>query len=86
MTDIIGNRTIPQLLKEMATLYPKKTFVVFEDQQEQTSSLTYEEFLDKVRRLARALQQYGIQKGNKVLLHLPNGIDFMISWSLPSER
>lgn len=80
MTDIIGNRTIPQLLKEMATLYPKKTFVVFEDQQEQTSSLTYEEFLDKVRRLARALQQYGIQKGDKVLLHLPNGIDFMISW------
>lgn len=80
MTDIIGNRTIPQLLKEMATLYPKKTFVVFEDQQEKTSSLTYEEFLDKVRRLARALQQYGIQKGNKVLLHLPNGIDFMISW------
>jgi crotonobetaine/carnitine-CoA ligase len=80
MTDIIGNRSIPQLLKEMATLYPKKTFVVFEDQQEQTSSLTYEEFLDKVRRLARALQQYGIQKGDKVLLHLPNGIDFMISW------
>ena len=80
MTDIIGNRTIPQLLNEMASLYPKKTFLIFEDKNEKRVSLTYEECMDQVRRVGRALQTCGIQKGDKVLLHLPNGIDFMISW------
>ncbi|MDQ0163356.1 class I adenylate-forming enzyme family protein [Bacillus alveayuensis] len=80
MRDIIGNKTIPKRLEEMTHIYPNKTFVVFEDQNEATVSLTYEEFTDQVRRLAQALQNYGIQKGDKVLLHLPNSMDFMISW------
>ncbi|WP_423802542.1 AMP-binding protein [Neobacillus sp. SAB-20_R2A] len=80
MTDIIGNRTIPKLLEEMTALFPKKTFIVFEDKDEQTLSHTYEEFSSRVRRLASALHAYGIRKGDKVLLHLPNNMDFMISW------
>jgi carnitine-CoA ligase len=80
MTDIIGNRTIPLLLQEMTSLHPQKTFVVFEDKEEVSYSLTYEEFTDKVCRLANAFQTRGIKKGDKILLHLPNSMDFMISW------
>ncbi|MBM7648701.1 crotonobetaine/carnitine-CoA ligase [Bacillus ectoiniformans] len=80
MTDIVGNRTIPGVLNEMVSLHSDKPFVLFEDQYEQRHSLTYGEFHDKVLRLGQVFHQAGIQKGDKILLHLPNGMDFMISW------
>lgn len=42
--------------------------------------LTYAEVLDRVRRLTSALAQIGVQRGDRVLLRLPNSPEFIIAW------
>ena len=59
---------------------PKKDFVLFEDKNGLSESVSYESFEQKVRQLGAVLISHGIQKGDKVFLHLPNGTDFMVSW------
>jgi crotonobetaine/carnitine-CoA ligase len=78
--DIIGNRTLRDLMAEHVTHHPDKTFLVFEDNKELRFTLTYREFADKVYRLATALLEFGVNKEDKVTLHLPNCLEFMISW------
>ncbi|SFJ66686.1 AMP-binding protein [Thermoflavimicrobium dichotomicum] len=78
--DVIGNRTLRDLLTEKVTIHPDKTFLVFEDNKEQRFTLTYREFSEKVNRLAAALLEFGVKKEDKVTLHLPNCLEFMISW------
>lgn len=78
--DIIGNRTLRDLLTEKSSRHPDKIFLVFEDNKEQLFTLTYREFSDKVNRLAAALLEFGVKKGDRVTLHLPNCPEFMISW------
>ncbi|WP_027415897.1 AMP-binding protein [Aneurinibacillus terranovensis] len=78
--DIIGNRTLRDLLAEKVSLHPKKTFLIYENKEEQTFTLTYEEFAEKVKCLGRLFIDYGVKKGDNVTLHLPNCMEFMIAW------
>ena len=78
--DVIGNRTLKQLLNEKVTMYPNKTFLIFEDNEEQMHSLTYKEFSEKVNRLSHVFLSLNVKKGDNVTLHLPNNIDFLIAW------
>ncbi|MCF8568436.1 AMP-binding protein [Alicyclobacillus tolerans] len=78
--DIIGNRTLPLLLDEKASLYPDKVFLWFEDKDGNTTSLTYAQFVRKVNQLGNAMLRLGVQNGDKVTLHLTNSVEFMLSW------
>ncbi|GGD49757.1 AMP-binding protein [Paenibacillus nasutitermitis] len=78
--DIIGKRTLPGLLKEKTTLHPDKPFILFEDNNEQIFTLNYKQFSEKVNRLSMVFLQHGVEKGDHVTLHLPNGLEFMMSW------
>ncbi|ANU24783.1 ATP-dependent acyl-CoA ligase [Planococcus donghaensis] len=51
-----------------------------EDKDGDVEKLTYQEFHEQVGKLAQILNKRGIKKGDKVLLHLPNGSAFMKSW------
>lgn len=73
-------QSVPALLTEKAAENPDKEFVLVEDRHGEIETMTYREFKENVQKLANVLSGYGIQKGDKVLLHLPNGMAFMLSW------
>jgi crotonobetaine/carnitine-CoA ligase len=78
--DIVGNRTLRELLLEKAAAYRDKTFLLFEDQEQRKFELTYGEFAEQVNRLSHVFIQLGVTKGEHVTLHLPNCLEFMTSW------
>ncbi|WP_458411776.1 AMP-binding protein [Schinkia sp. CFF1] len=78
--DIVGNRTLRDLLIEKTGMHQDKTFLLFEDQAQQRFELTYHEFLEQVNRLSNVFIELGVTKGQHVTLHLPNCIEFMVAW------
>ncbi|MEH7336070.1 AMP-binding protein [Neobacillus drentensis] len=78
--DIVGNRTLRELLKEKVEMNRDKTFLLFEDQEQKKFGLTYSEFAEQVNRLSNVFLQFGVVKGQHVTLHLPNCLEFMTSW------
>lgn len=73
-------QSVLELLKEKCNENPTKEFLKVENRMGEIETLTYRQFEGKVLRLTNLLQVKGIKKGDKVLLHLPNGSGFMISW------
>jgi carnitine-CoA ligase len=78
--DIVGQRTLRDLLTEKAVMHHDKTFLLFEDKEQRKFELTYGQFTDQVNCLSQALLGLGVKKGDHVTLHLPNNIEFMTSW------
>ena len=78
--DIIGNRTIIDVLHEKSSLYGDKTFLLFEDNNKHVTEYTYKEFLNRVNRFSNVLLEHGVKQGDKVTIHLPNSSDFIVSW------
>ncbi|TWT06775.1 ATP-dependent acyl-CoA ligase [Planococcus sp. CPCC 101016] len=72
--------TVAELLAARCKEYPDKEFIVVEDRNGGLERLTYQQFQEQVGKLAQVLNDKGIRKGDKVLLHLPNGSAFMKSW------
>lgn len=78
--DILGNRTLRSLLEEKVSICPNKTFIAFEDVTGARTTKTYIEFQNDVIQLSNALNKLNIKKGDHVTLHLPNNIEFFITW------
>ena len=76
---IASDRTLRDSLEHKVALTPDKTFLVF-DNDGKTSSLTYRAFDIQVNKVANALLELGIQKGDKVNLHLTNCPEFVVFW------
>ncbi|WP_181778983.1 AMP-binding protein [Pseudonocardia pini] len=73
-------RTLRELLSAQQERHGDRTFLVFESAQGTTSTFTYDEFVDLVRRTAQGFSGLGIGPGDAVVLHLPNCPDFLVSW------
>ena len=58
----------------------KKMNVIYEENEQQQDSFTYEQFNQMVNRTANGLNQLGIKKGDKVNLHLTNCPEFLFFW------
>lgn len=80
MIDTAGERTLPDLLRERARRYAGKPFLICEDASGTVTSHTYAEFLERVTATARGFAALGVEKGDAVVVHLPNCPDFVISW------
>ncbi|MFJ5770825.1 AMP-binding protein [Psychrobacillus sp. NPDC093180] len=78
--DIIGNKTLRDLLDEKVGMHRDKTFLLFEDKEEKRMELTYGEFASQVNRLSQVFLKFGVKKGTHVTLHLPNNLEFIVSW------
>jgi crotonobetaine/carnitine-CoA ligase len=78
--DIVGTRTLRELLIEQVGRHQDKTFLLFEDLEQKRFELTYGEFANTVNRLSNVFIDFGVTKGKHVTLHLPNCLEFMISW------
>ncbi|MFA5075765.1 MAG: class I adenylate-forming enzyme family protein, partial [Candidatus Babeliales bacterium] len=68
-------KTIRELVVKQAKDFPKKAAIIFEDH-----GITFGELKDRVFRLANNLKDYGIRKGDKVALYLPNWPEYIYSY------
>ena len=78
--NIVGKRNLRKALEQKARAHPDKTFLIFEDEEENVSSYTYAEFDAMVNRTANGLLSLGVEKGDKVNLQLTNCPEFLFSW------
>jgi long-chain acyl-CoA synthetase len=68
--------TMPAILEETAKKYPNHTATIL-----QGARLTFREYNEAVDRFAAALQQrFGVKKGDRVAIHLPNCPQFPIAY------
>lgn len=79
MGDFVGNRTVPQLLRDRADEHPDREFLRVEAADGQEAVFTYGEFADTVSRLAGGLRSLGIAAGDKIAVHLPNSPEMVLS-------
>ncbi|KAB8142666.1 long-chain fatty acid--CoA ligase [Chloroflexia bacterium SDU3-3] len=79
-------KTLPQMLEDTARSYPHQTAThvvlayVWNGRIGITGSLTYQQVSDYVDRLAGALYDLGVRKGDRVALVLPNMPQFVIAF------
>jgi long-chain acyl-CoA synthetase len=77
---------VTQNLIQSAEKYSNNTALIFGNVVEPLgdmlldAKITYGELLDLVRRFAAALQQMGVEKGDRVAVHLPNCPQFVIAY------
>ncbi|MHB1043128.1 MAG: AMP-binding protein [Eubacteriales bacterium] len=76
----VGYKNLGHLLDFQANKDPNKTFLIFEDNQENVQFFTWQEFNLKINRLANSLLELGIGKGDRVNVHLTNCPEFFLSW------
>ncbi len=76
----MGNRSIGDLLAERVAIAPERTFLVFESRAGEVSELTYAEFDGRVEDCARGLHALGVAAGDRVVVHLRNSPEFLVSW------
>jgi len=78
--DLVGNRTLRDVLDERADLSPEKAFLIFEDRDGVERSYTYREFSETVDRLAVGLSNLGIGRNDRVAVHLANSPEILLTW------
>ena len=78
--DLIGDRTLRDLLEERVLLHPDREFLVFEDREGAVERYTYREFDARVNQVSNGLLAAGIGQQEKVVVHLPNSPAFLVTW------
>ena len=78
--DLIGDRTLRDLLEERVLLHPDREFLVFEDREGAVERYTYREFDARVNQVSNGLLAAGIGQQEKVVVHLPNSPAFLLTW------
>ncbi|MEU0990012.1 AMP-binding protein [Streptomyces sp. NPDC005953] len=67
--------TYPELLAFLVRDFGSRTAVI-----DDRTRLTYSELADRSHAVARGLRRLGIADGDRVLLQLPNRVEFVITW------
>ncbi len=68
------SRTLPDLLDEMAARYPDREAIICGDRR-----LTYAQFRDRARQLAKGLLRLGVRRGDKVALLMGNRAEWLLA-------
>ena len=72
---VLDYQTIYGAFSAMAAKYPQKTAVYFLG-----SSYSYKNVLDLSEKFASGLYEIGMRKGDRILMYIPNSIQFIVSW------
>jgi crotonobetaine/carnitine-CoA ligase len=83
--DMQVGRDVPWLLKSQAERYRDKAWLIWEPFTGEGRTWTYGEFRRDVLAFAGSLQERGIRIGDRVMIHLDNSPEFMISWFACAE-
>ena len=73
-------RDIPWLLRTQAERFPDKVFLIWEPFSGPSESWSYQRLLDESLALAGGLSANGVGIGDRVLVHLDNSPEFILSW------
>ena len=68
-------KTVPELMAFRAGVQPDKAYLIFQDRQ-----WTYREFHEETNRMADALRQLGVTKGQHVAILIPNSPEFLFCY------
>lgn len=79
-TQTVMGKNVPLQLQHWAGKTPEKPFLVWEPFEGEHRTWTYSEFNDVVDRVAGNLMRKGVRAGNKLLIHMDNCPEFLISW------
>jgi crotonobetaine/carnitine-CoA ligase len=77
--DLIGNRTLPMLLDEHSEQRPGARALVFEDSSGSVREWTYRRLAEDTRRAAAGFAGIGVRAGDKVVVHLPNVPELLLT-------
>ena len=77
---MIEGRDVPWLLRQWVERTPDQPFIIWEPFEGKPETLTYADFNVKVEAVAAALHARGVALGDRVMLHLDNSPEFVISW------
>lgn len=69
--------TFYDVLDKAANKWPNKPALIFDSPQKE---VTYLELKEQVEKMALLLKKYGIQKGDKLAVMLPNILEFPVTW------
>ncbi|MGZ4508693.1 MAG: AMP-binding protein, partial [Blastococcus sp.] len=69
-------RNVVQMLREVVERYPDRTAIV----ELGGPSATYAELWERARRVAGGLRDAGITTGDRVVIALPNGLDWVLAF------
>jgi carnitine-CoA ligase len=77
---MVEGRDVPWLLRQWVERTPDNPFLVWAPFEGEDRTWSYAEFGRDVKAVAAALHKRGVAVGGRVLLHLDNSPEFMISW------
>lgn len=78
--DVIGTRTVRDLVDEQAQRYGDKTYLVYEAASGDIEEYSFQTTRSRIRDAAQALTQIGIRKSDRVILLMPNCPEFVFAW------
>ncbi|WP_058912278.1 crotonobetaine/carnitine-CoA ligase [Entomohabitans teleogrylli] len=78
--DAIGGQSLRQMWDELADVYGDKTALIFESSLGEVRRFSYAGLNDEINRAANLFHTLGINKGDKVALHLDNCPEFIFCW------
>lgn len=78
--DWAGRRTLRDLIDERVNRFGGRTCMVVEHADGTVHRYDYREFRREVRRIAAGLQKAGLEHGDRVVLMLPNRVEFVFGW------
>lgn len=84
-THPFAGRDLPWLLAVQAQAVPQKTLLTWAPFDMPAKSFSYAQFHDMVGRVAAGLQARGVCAGQRVLVHLDNCPEFLLSWCALAE-
>jgi acetyl-CoA synthetase len=65
--------------RHIGTPVEHKTAIVFESDDGKVTNITYKELLARVSQFANALKAQGIQKGDRVIIYMPMGVEGVVA-------
>jgi len=77
--DGLLNASANCLDRHLGTPTEHKTAIIFEADDGQVTRVSYRELYERVARFANALKSQGIQKGERVLIYMPMGIEGVVA-------
>ncbi|RDT45978.1 crotonobetaine/carnitine-CoA ligase, partial [Escherichia coli] len=78
--DVIGDQNLRQVWDELAEVYGDNTALIFESFEGEAQQFSYTFLNEEINRTANLFNGLGIQKGDKVALHLDNCPEFFFCW------
>jgi len=77
---MVEGRDLPWLLSQWRQRQPDKVFLIWSSADSEDQQWTYKQFDDAVRRVAAGLAAQGLQQGQRLLIHMDNSPEFLLSY------